>query len=83
MADGFGYGSFSGAPYPLWLSSPSPHPSASASPFRATYPVNLTQGGFDPTISHGSYNRSPSNPSYGGPCSSFYVNNGNYFNPTV
>ncbi|XP_033135132.1 uncharacterized protein LOC103875359 isoform X2 [Brassica rapa] len=78
MADGFGYGSFSGAPYPFWLSSPS------ASPFPATYPSNLTQGGgFDPTISHGSYHRSPSdrssNPSLTHmPSSSFYVNNGSY-----
>ncbi|KAG2311561.1 hypothetical protein Bca4012_026029 [Brassica carinata] len=90
MADGIGYGSFSGAPYPFWLSSPSPspHPSASAPPFLATHPVNLTQGGFDPTISQGSYHRSPSdwsnNPSYGGPClsqtpsSSFYVNKGSF-----
>ncbi|KAF8093227.1 hypothetical protein N665_0387s0014 [Sinapis alba] len=75
MADGYGYGGFLGAPYPFWLSSPSPHP------------VNLTQGGFGPTMTHGSYHRSPSewsnNPSYGGPSlsqppsSPFYVNNGN------
>ncbi|WZY70437.1 hypothetical protein YC2023_002677 [Brassica napus] len=83
MADGFGYGSFSGAPYPFWLSSPS------ASPFPATYPSNLTQGGgFDPTISHGSYHRSPSdrssNPSLTQmPSSSCYVKNGKYYNPTV
>lgn len=88
MADGFGYGGFSGAPHPFCLSSPypSPHPSAPASPFLTNQLVNLTQGGFDPTISQGSYHRSPSdwpnNPSYGGPClsqtpsSSFYVNNG-------
>ncbi|KAJ0230422.1 hypothetical protein HA466_0307780 [Hirschfeldia incana] len=94
MADGFGYGDFSGAPYPFWLSSPSPSPSPypSASPpqpFLATYPVNLAQRGFDPTISHGSHHRSPSdwsnNPSYGGPShsqtpsSSFYGNNGLMF----
>ncbi|KAH0942537.1 hypothetical protein HID58_002174 [Brassica napus] len=81
MADGFGYGSFSGAPYPFWLSSPS------ASPFPATYPSNLTQGGgFDPTISHGSYHRSPSdrssNPSLTQmPSSSCYVKNGGSYGP--
>ncbi|CAN7110631.1 unnamed protein product [Brassica rapa subsp. narinosa] len=81
MADGFGYGSFSGAPYPFWLSSPS------ASPFPATYPSNLTQGGgFDPTISHGSYHRPPSdrssNPSLTQlPSSSCYVNNAGSYGP--
>ncbi|KAG2326863.1 hypothetical protein Bca4012_035768 [Brassica carinata] len=70
MADGYGYGGFSGVPYPIFLSSPSPHPPTSAppiQPFESYDPP--TQGGFDPMISHGSYHRSPADwsnyPPYG------------------
>ncbi|CAN8254840.1 unnamed protein product [Cochlearia groenlandica] len=89
MADGFGYGGFSGASYPFWISSPSQHPSASAPPFLPSYPVDSyndpPQGGFDPMFSHGSYHRSQAdssnNPSYLEnsssqiPSSSFYADN--------
>ncbi|CAH2064635.1 unnamed protein product, partial [Thlaspi arvense] len=88
MADGFGYGGFSGVPYPFWLSSPSSHPPATAPPFLASHPVESydpTQRGFDPMTSHGSYHRSPAdwsnNPAYGDnsrsqtPSSSFYADN--------
>ncbi|EOA25694.1 hypothetical protein CARUB_v10019047mg [Capsella rubella] len=94
MADGFGYGGFSGVPYPFWLASPSPHPPASAPPFLPRNPVESydpTQEVFDPMIYHGSYQRSPvdwsNNPSYREisrshtPSSSFYADNnrpGNY-----
>ncbi|KAJ0231435.1 hypothetical protein HA466_0300800 [Hirschfeldia incana] len=71
MADGYGgYGGLSGVPYPIFLTSPSPHPPTSAppiQPFQSYDPT--TQGAFDPMISHGSYNRSPSDwsnyPPYG------------------
>ncbi|CAH8376712.1 unnamed protein product [Eruca vesicaria subsp. sativa] len=87
MTDRFNNGGYTGPPVPLCgLLYPSPHPSSSASPFLPTYPLNLSQGVFDPMISHGSYLLSPSdrsnNSSYGGPSlpqttpsSSFYVNN--------
>ncbi|CAA7055983.1 unnamed protein product [Microthlaspi erraticum] len=77
MADGFGYGGFSGAPSPFWLSTPypapapapAPYPPASVPPFLASHLVeSYDPTRFDPMMFHGSYHRSPAgwlnNPSY-------------------
>ncbi|KAF8091586.1 hypothetical protein N665_0443s0043 [Sinapis alba] len=85
MADGYGYGGFSGVPYPIFLTSTSPHPPTSAPPIQPFQSYDPTQGAFDPMISHGSYHRSPADwsnyPSYDvnsrsqTPSSSSYPNN--------
>ncbi|CAH8308051.1 unnamed protein product [Eruca vesicaria subsp. sativa] len=59
MADGYGYGGFSGVPYPIFLSSPSSHPPSSAPPIQPFESYDPTQGGYDPLISQGSYHQSP------------------------
>lgn len=70
MADGYCYGGFSGVPYPIFLTSPSPHPPTSAPPIQPFQSYDPTyQGEFDPMVSQGSYHRSPADwsnyPPYG------------------